>query len=281
MPWCGLRSAWSCYTSDLVSQVAMLLRTSLMLQHDSRVVFSASKVTAQSWVSLNNALHFSLACRLFVWGDRHDIGSREGTELGSGDLTSGPADAVTRHFLIYESVRTRWPGILFLTITFEDCNSPATKKKEENHKKMETQLTGINGKTDTVSDETVMMDILSLIHARKQTVRLRFCAPASESYGGSSRPHFENPWVGLSGENYSSPLLAWQLIKFPNQQGSASRISPRKMCVKIPLCRAQNPVPTLEVLSHSQVHSSPCAFIHVYFIFFSLEADVTGMEIDL
>lgn len=81
--------------------------------------------------------------------------------------------------------------MLLLTITFEDSNSLATKK--ENHQKMETQLTGINGKADAVSDETVMMDILSLIHTRKQTIRLQLCAPTSESYGGSSRPHFENP----------------------------------------------------------------------------------------
>lgn len=80
--------------------------------------------------------------------------------------------------------------MLLLTITFEDSNSLATKK--ENHQKMETQLTRINGNVDAASDETVMMDSLSLIHTRKQ-IRLQLCAPSSESYGGSSRPHFENP----------------------------------------------------------------------------------------
>lgn len=81
---------------------------------------------------------------------------------------------------------------------------------------METQLTRINGKVDAVSDETVMMGILSLIHTRKQTIRLQLCAATSESYGGSSRPHFENPWAGLSRENYSSPtsgLAANQVSK--------------------------------------------------------------------
>lgn len=114
-----------------------------------------------------------------------------------------PLDVLDRHFLIYERIRTRWPGILLLllTITFEDSNSLATKK--ENHQKMETQLTRINGKVDAASDETVMMDSLSLIHTRKQ-IRFQLCAPSSESYGGSSRPHFENPWAGLSRENYSS-----------------------------------------------------------------------------
>lgn len=51
----------------------------------------------------------------------------------------------------------------------------------------------MNGKADTVLDETLMMAIVSLNHARNQTVRWRLYAPASESYGGSSRPHFENP----------------------------------------------------------------------------------------
>lgn len=38
--------------------------TLMLLQHDLRVVFSGSKLTAQSWVSLDNAPHISLVCRL-------------------------------------------------------------------------------------------------------------------------------------------------------------------------------------------------------------------------
>ena len=61
--------------------------------------------------------------------------------------------------------------------------------------------------------------ISSLIHARNQTVRLGFCAPASEPYGGSSRPHFENPWVGLSQENYSSPTSGLAGNQVPKPAG--------------------------------------------------------------
>ena len=103
----------------------------------------------------------------------------------------GVAQSQTRLKQLSSSGSNR-PGILLLllTITFEDSNSLATKK--ENHQKVETQLTRINGKVDAVSDETAMMDILSLIHTRKQ-IRSQLCAPTSESYGGSSRPHVENP----------------------------------------------------------------------------------------
>lgn len=77
-----------------------------MLRHDSRVVFSGSKFTAHSSIlgeSGQCPSHF-LGLRTVGMGM---MCSREGTELGSGDLTLGPNDAVTRHFLIYEMVGTR------------------------------------------------------------------------------------------------------------------------------------------------------------------------------
>lgn len=71
----------------------------MLLQHDSRVVFSGPKIIAQSSVSLPNAPHIP---RTPVQHSR-----KEGTELRAGDLTLGPTEAVTRHFLVHESAEMR------------------------------------------------------------------------------------------------------------------------------------------------------------------------------
>lgn len=71
----------------------------MLLQRDSGVVFSGPKLIAQSWVSLANAPH--------ILRTQVQHSSKEGTELRAGDLTLGPTEAVTRHFLVYERVEMR------------------------------------------------------------------------------------------------------------------------------------------------------------------------------
>lgn len=128
---------------------------------------------------------------------------------------------------------------------------------------METQPTGIHGKADSVSDETPMMAILSLNHARNQTVRMRYSALASESYGESLRPHFKNPWAGPSWESDSSPASGLAANQVPKQAGLSIQIfSNENVDLKHSLCLSQ----TQTRSSRHSVHSSPRAFTHIYFI---------------
>lgn len=145
---------------------------------------------------------------------------------------------------------------------------------------METQPSRINGKADTVSDETLMMATVSLNHARNQTVRLRLRAPASESYGGSSRPHLENPWAGLSWENYSSPTSGLAANQVPKPAGlMAHFLDHENVYLKHSLCLSQNPVPQdAQSLTCSQLSTY---FSTHFFLLFSPETDATGMETDL
>lgn len=108
-------------------------------------------------------------------------------------------------------------------------------------------------------------------------MRVRFCAPASESYRGSSRLQSEHPWVGFSQENYSPPPLALQQTTFPNQQ-TVFRFSAVKICIETLLVPVTKPVPALKVLSQLHAHKLPMCFYTV--ILFSLQADATGMEND-
>lgn len=79
----------------------------------------------QGWFSLDLNSQLSLGwvwtmLLTFLWAAdclRGRVRCREGTELGSGGL-KGPTEAVTRHFLIFERIGTRWPEMLFLIITF-------------------------------------------------------------------------------------------------------------------------------------------------------------------
>lgn len=108
------------------------------------------------------------------------------------------------------------------------------------------------------------MDILSLIHARNQTVRLGFGAPASESYRGSSRPHFEKPWVGLSQGNYSSPTSGLAGNQVPKPAGLSIHIFSIENVYwdTLGAWHQTQPRPGLKMLSHLHAQSSAQAFIH-------------------
>lgn len=132
---------------------------------------------------------------------------------------------------------------------------------------METQPSGMNGKADTVPDETLMMAIVSLNHARNQTVRWRLYAPASESYGRSSRPHFENPWVVLSWENYSSPTSGLAANQVPKPAGLMVHfLYHENVYLKHSPC-ACHKIQSLKMLGHLHAHSSPHTFTHIYLFY--------------
>lgn len=145
---------------------------------------------------------------------------------------------------------------------------------------MESQLAGVNGKAETVSDETPVVDLLTTDSCQK---------PNSEGWDFVHQPlnHMEDPQdhiskipeLGSHKRTTHHRPLAWQRIKFPNQQGSAYRFSPLKNVYRNTPWAGTKPGPALGTqdggsFTHPQL--SACFQMH----FFSLEADATGMEID-
>lgn len=152
--------------------------------------------------------------------------------------------------------------MLFLTITFKNCNFSDTKKK--NTRKRKHSPLGLRERL-TLFLMKHRGRLLSLSHARNQ---------GGSDFVHQPLNHTEDPQdhslniPELGSHKRTTHHHLW-LCNKPHSQTTrlCSVFLQQKHALRHALCLSQNPGPALKVLSHLHAHGPPRAFIHIYFIF--------------